>query len=223
MKTANDDDKYMTSCDAPGANRNRRSVECGGPVERPAGASLAGIVRAYIARRRPAVREELDGFKAERSLDAAIERAGMARRRDGKRYSHQHRLKKTVLREATRHLRRAGLGRARDFADLHRRVAIAIGDLVGIGDLTIYDTAFRIGAKLGVFPKVVYLHCGTRKGARALGLKWRAASVAVQDCPRELRVLSAHEIEDCLCVFKDRLAVQHRMHPTAPVNRERRG
>jgi hypothetical protein len=215
----------MMLCDSQRTPRNQRPIECGKPVKRLLDANFASIVRAYIAQRRRAVQDELNGFKAEECLDAAIERAGMARRRDGKRYSHQRRLKKTVLREATRHLRRAGLDRSGDFDDLHRRVAVAIGDIVGIGDLTVYDTSLRIGAKLGVLPKVVYLHSGTREGARALGLNWRVAHVTVEDCPREFRLLSAHEIEDCLCVFKNRFkpAVQHRMHPTARPDRARRG
>jgi len=32
------------------------------------------------------------------------------------------------------------------------------------------DTTLRIGAKLNLFPKKVYLHPGTRRSARALGL-----------------------------------------------------
>jgi hypothetical protein len=49
----------------------------------------------------------------------------------------------------------------------------------------------------------VYLHAGTRAGARALGLNWRATTLAVHDLPAELRVLAPHEIEDCLCIFKN--------------------
>ena len=83
----------------------------------------------------------------------------------------------------------------------------AIGSILGIGGLTVYDTTLCIGAKLGVFPRCIYLHNGTRRGARALGLNWRTSVLSVAECPRELRRLKPHEIEDCLCIFKDRFAV----------------
>ena len=35
-------------------------------------------------------------------------------------------------------------------------------------------SSFRIGAKINLFPTKVYLHAGTRRGARALGLDDRA-------------------------------------------------
>ena len=169
--------------------------------------SLQTIVRAYIARHRADACDELRGFRNEPSLKAAIERAGMARRLNGKRYNHQRRLPEAVLQAGTAALHRASLSAANDFHDLHGRVKKALSSIWGIGELTIYDTSLRIGAKLGLFPDAVYLHSGTRQGARALGLNWRAEHVDVQDCPREFRVLAAHEIEDCLCIYKDQLAV----------------
>jgi hypothetical protein len=110
-----------------------------------------------------------------------------------------------LLATAARELRRARLERATSFDDLHERVGAAIGSLQGIGELTVYDTALRIGAKLGHLPKAVYLHAGTRAGARALGLDWKAEVLPIRAFPAELRVLAPHEIEDCLCIFKDRL------------------
>jgi hypothetical protein len=37
-----------------------------------------------------------------------------------------------------------------------------------IGEPTVYDTALRIGCYLNKFPEVVYLHSGTRIGAKNL-------------------------------------------------------
>jgi hypothetical protein len=47
-----------------------------------------------------------------------------------------------------------------------------------------YDTALRIGAKLKLFPTKVYLHAGTRLGARALGLDDSAATLKVLCCQK---------------------------------------
>jgi hypothetical protein len=75
----------------------------------------------------------------------------------------------------------------------------------GLGSLYAYDTARRLGAKLGVEPQRVYLHAGTRKGAKALGLDYRQASLPVNDFPEPLRVLPADMLESFLCIYKDRL------------------
>jgi len=186
-------------------SRSSSGRGCGDASGIAANPRLDLIVRIYIALYRPHSDEELGSFRAEPTVAAAIERAGRAITPAGKRYSHQRRLPGALLAKAAKELRRARVGHATSFDDLHERVASAIGVLHGIGELTVYDTALRIGAKLGLLPTKVYMHTGTREGARALGLNWKAMSLPVRELPPELRTLKPHEIEDCLCIFKDKL------------------
>ena len=72
----------------------------------------------------------------------------------------------------------------------------------GAGELYVYDTSLRIGAKSNLLPTKVYLHAGTRVGARALGLDGQAKTLEVSMLPPEFRQLEPHEIEDVLCIFK---------------------
>jgi len=76
------------------------------------------------------------------------------------------------------------------------------GEVPGTGPLYRYDTAFRIGAHLNLFPTLVYLHAGTRNGARALGLPGKDA-LELSDIPIEIRHREPHEIEDILCIYED--------------------
>jgi len=46
-----------------------------------------------------------------------------------------------------------------------------------------------MGAKLNLFPTWVYLHAGTREGARALGLDARADALYMADLPRKFHAL----------------------------------
>jgi len=147
----------------------RRGAGCESPSRDHSYSTLASIVRAYKARFRKRNQEELDSFASE-SVAGAVKRAGVAERPDGKRYDHQRRIPQDVLRLAAERLGRAKLNRARDFDELHKLVTRAIGSIHGIGRLTVYDTALRIGAKLSLAPDRVYLHTGTRTGARKLGL-----------------------------------------------------
>lgn len=76
----------------------------------------------------------------------------------------------------------------------------------GSDELYVYDTTLRIGAKLGLLPKKVYLHAGTRVGAKALGFDGNARTLEISVLPKELRQLEPHEIEDALCIFKSELS-----------------
>ena len=68
----------------------------------------------------------------------------------------------------------------------------------------VYDTAFRIGAKLNKLPTKVYLHTGTREGAKALGFDGKVKSIGVYELQPEFQKLEPYEIEDILCIFKDK-------------------
>jgi hypothetical protein len=92
-----------------------------------------------------------------------------------------------------------------NFADLHELVRREIGRIAGIGRLTVYDVATRIGAHLRLAPERVYLHAGTAEGAKSLGID-AGESVSRSALPGAFRRLSAYEIEDCLCRYKRQLA-----------------
>ena len=69
-----------------------------------------------------------------------------------------------------------------------------------------YDTAFRIGISLGVYPDKVYLYAGTRKGAIALGIYTRGKEVmTMSELPVELQKMKPCQVEDFLCMRKDEL------------------
>jgi len=186
-----------------GKRRNRSATGCQEPGESHNYATLEAIVRAYKLRFRPRSQEELEAFASESTLLAAVKRAGWAERPDGKRYDHQRRIPRDALEVSANRLRRAKLETARTFDDLYDIVSRAIGSIRGIGELTVYDTALRIGAKLSLAPDRIYLHAGTRVGARKLGLNWREDSLALSDIPEALRELKPREIEDCLCIFEE--------------------
>ena len=166
------------------------------------------IGRAYIGKIRPRAQAELDWFASQPSLQSAIRNAALAVNSRGKRYSHQGRLTRNALEAANTVLseRAKRVCGARDFDQLFNIVDAAVDDIPGLGELYVYDTALRIGAKLNLFPARVYLHAGTRQGARALGLDARADALDMADLPREFHVLKPHEVEDVLCIFKSELA-----------------
>jgi hypothetical protein len=191
---------------ACGPRKRRRASVCGDGGDYGL-STLSGIVRHYITNYRDGAGDELGFFVAQPTLLDAVSRAALAEGPDGKRLAHQRRIPRRVLEESARFLEAAlpRLTAAATFEALHEVVREEIGGVRGIGRLAVYDTALRIAARRGLEPSRVYLHAGTRAGARRLGLDVACESLAVADLPAPLRQLRPREIEDVLCIYKDEL------------------
>jgi hypothetical protein len=166
------------------------------------------MVRDYIDCYRPSARRERGYFKRLASLEKAIEKAALAIDRKGKRSAHHRRrtaaqlsLGKSALIAALPDLRRC-----KNFDQLHNRVRKATKPIKGLGKLYTYDTAHLIGARLRLSPKRVYLHSGTRKGAKALGFSGGLSYLMPAQLPTQLQVLKPYEMEDFLCIYERGLA-----------------
>lgn len=101
-----------------------------------------------------------------------------------------------------------------DFKSLYAMVKRSSN--AGVGELAIYDTALRLGFYWRRLPTEVYLHMGTRKGAKrmarfladeALAKACRHATLKLELLPVSLQTLEAWEAEDFLCIFKHRFQV----------------
>jgi hypothetical protein len=169
--------------------------------------SYEAVVDAYIRDCREAAQRERQFFKECGSLHKAIEFAALCKLPDGKRHPHQYRIPRRALAEAEAALQECAdeLRGCEAFHELDRLVRREIGAIAGVGDLTVYDVATRIGAHLDLAPEVVYLHAGAAKGAASLGFRGRG-TVNPQELPRAFGRLRAYEVEDCLCIYKRQLA-----------------
>jgi hypothetical protein len=141
------------------------------------------------------------------SLALAISLAGQARDWRGKRLPHSNRLRPKQLQRAEAALLAAqpSIAHCRSFDELLSIVSSCLKPIWTNPELFSYDTALRIGAKMGLTPEKVYLHRGTRIGARALGLDARVDFLIIDQLPSVLQVLEPREVEDFLCIFKDKL------------------
>lgn len=171
-------------------------------------ARLKNIVSAYIRDHRRDDAREQRWFEIQRTFEDAVSVAASAQGPSGKRLSHQRRIRAAVLSECKRRLLAAGvtLSKAKSFEQLHETIQDTVGGVRGVGALYVYDTALRIAAKLGLTPKLVFLHAGTREGARRLGFEPSRKTLRVSELPSALRVLEPREIEDALCIYKSQLA-----------------
>lgn len=169
--------------------------------------NLEAIVRHYITNYRPHKQTEFNWFRSQPSLESAIKIAAKAEDHRGKRYSHQSRVTQKAMQAASRLLleKHDELQKCKSFHELWQRIRTFLGLITGIGELYVYDTALRLGAHLNLMPDRVYLHAGTRVGSKAFGIVSRNEEwLGVEELPSPLRELPPHELEDILCIYKDK-------------------
>lgn len=153
------------------------------------------------------------------SFRMAVARAVEARDALGKHHNHQSkvdiRARRTLGRsivarkaEVSRIVKGAKRGAFDGFDALHDFI-----DEIkpyGIGPVTVYDVAVRIGAYLKIEPTSVYMHAGVRAGMKALevampdlvGLN-RVKHVPVSYLPHPLNKMRADDVEDILCTYRE--------------------
>ncbi|MGP8049679.1 MAG: hypothetical protein ACLPYB_03630 [Desulfobaccales bacterium] len=186
--------------------------------------NLKDILRKYSPGN-PRLLHELKWFREQPDLKATIECAALAINCKGERCPHQRRLKKVDLEHAKDALlkRLEEIKKVKSFDDLFLLIQGLLKDIKGIGELYIYDTSLRIGARLDLFPTKVYLHAGTRVGAQALlGLAIKNESIEVSELTKELQKLKPYEIEDFLCIYRECLNATGLKHAKCLVTKRSR-
>lgn len=162
------------------------------------------MVREFIGTYRAGEHDELAFFK-ERSLEQTLELAALAKDSRGKRFSHQRRLTRESLQQGKQAIVRmfGDFQKADSFEEILKAVRGVTSQVHGLGELYAYDTALRISAKTGHEPQHVYLHAGTRVGAKRLGILTSREYVPMTELPEALQQLKAHEVESFLCIYKN--------------------
>lgn len=181
--------------------------------------SLAAIKRDFKWRYQDTKKTDqvIEWCRSAPTLRSAIDRAVRARDENGKHHNHQSKVDlnaRLELGQALSTVSTRGFRRM-DFDDLH--------DLIdeikpyGIGPVTVYDVAVRVGAYLGIEPQSVYVHAGVRKGLKALeeALNRKHGTRAYLDGAHKLpRVpmsmfpapwnkMRADDVEDMLCTYRE--------------------
>ncbi len=164
------------------------------------------IIRHYRRRHLLSAIRELGYFRNLPDLNTCIQNAALAQNYKGKRYRHQCRISKKTLSKAKDILldNKKLIKEIDDFDKLFTLIDNLLKSVKGIGRLYIYDTSLRIGSYLGYLPEKVYLHAGTRVGARQLGFK-NEISIEMTEFTNEFQYLEPFEVEDILCIYEDKL------------------
>jgi len=137
------------------------------------------------------------------SFEEAVERACHCRNELGKKHNHQSKVRDVVLMEWCKVIVGNVLpNEMKSFDQLFDRLEQLI--IKGIGPVTHYDVATRIGAYLKLEPEQLYLHAGVLDGWKLLfgyNEKWPFRVRRIY-WPGALQVLPADQVEDLLCAYR---------------------
>ena len=182
--------------------------------------SLAALVRDWKMRTAPGggldlKRDDVVEFcRKAPSWGVAVDRAVASRRPNGKMHNHQSKVKEADRREFGERIQREwpkpGNRWPEEFDAFYDRLWEIRPE--GIGPVTTYDVAVRVGAFLELEPQSLYLHAGVRQGWLALcpvepfGFRRRWAGIdriRTGWWPDEVKPLPADELEDFLCTYRE--------------------
>jgi hypothetical protein len=166
--------------------------------------TLADLVERYIQCDRPTRKRELDyyGSQGNNTLSDVLKKASTFRDHEAKKHSHQHRITLYVQGRFAHQLQNSNLDNPASFDQIHEWIKNEC-KVSGIGPLTCYDTALRIGSFFSLLPDKVFLHAGSAEGYRQLGNQRVPPFVDVKDLRQELWCIAPHEIENFLCIYKN--------------------
>jgi len=168
---------------------------------------LETLVEEYLGKYSGDHLVDLESFIDPSGDERTLYLAATARNRDGKKHPHQRRIPLATLEAGASTLlsHLVDLQSCKSFDQLHVLVQSITEGIKGLGPLYIYDTALRFGYSKKLVPEMVYLHSGTLKGARKLGLRSTTMTLLKEHLPSGLSRLSSMDTEDFLCRFKNRL------------------
>lgn len=181
--------------------QNREKADC---------SALTDVIRLYRKECCSVLEDELGKFKKvyeTKGLEELIRAAASGKDpKTGRKMPHQRRSPAdAVLQQWAEVLHRstAEIDRCRSFEQLHE--LLEKKRLKGVGPLTCYDTAQRIGYALGFPPKeCVYLHAGAQLPGEK---KESDGRVPINELAKELtEAFPAYHIENLLCIYKHELA-----------------
>lgn len=172
-------------------------------------ARCRAAIRSYTSINKRSKDNELDYYKHLPTLSDTIDKATKALFKEGNKLEHQWRINDKILAHVAKNLKKREK-EIRESTSFERIYEIVNDEsILGFGDLAKYDTTLRIASKLYIQPAKVYLHRGTKDGAKAIGINVRKKRyLEVHELPKafldaiDAQIINVLHVEDILCIYK---------------------
>ena len=169
---------------------------------------LEKIINRFKAKAQKQVDFHVQLTESQTSLTAAIEVAARAVDEAGKTHFHQRRISKEALEQFSVSLVSAeeSIKNCTSFDEIYAVVSTFKSE--EINEITVFDTAFRIGKFLKIHPDKIYLSAGTRIGASFLLGDLEERTTILQEelpSPFQRKDITIQEIESILFEYRNEL------------------
>ncbi len=167
---------------------------------------IASIIKHYHENFKEKIDLQMNFCLAQSSLKEAISVAAKAIDESGKVHFHQRRIEKVELEKfAIRVLGKEDkIQTINTFEGLFKLIDAEANRF--ISELTVYDTALRIGNFLKIYPEKIYLQTGTKAGAEVLlGNLGDRKHLKLEDFPEAFQSQSLKDLEEILYEYKKEL------------------
>jgi hypothetical protein len=167
---------------------------------------LERIIKHYKLKSKRQVDAHVLFCMSQKTLIEAIEAASKSVDENGKIHFHQRRVEKSELISFSERLTllETEIKSCNNFDEIYDLVN-SVGNQY-ITELTIYDTAQRIGAFMNIYPDKIYLQSGTKAGAEnLLGNLGNQKYLSLEDLPSPFHrpEFTLVDVEDILYQYKD--------------------
>ena len=195
----------MSSCKKAASSRH----QCNSKPPSSGKKTLSELVGEYLQDWGDCYQNEAKWWGDKETLDwkSAQKRVWESRWADGKMHVHQRRVGSEKLKEGLRIalIDNIQSDRFETFEQLYGWVESVAHQVDGLGELVTYDVALRLGMWLNLEPAVVYLHGGTREGAKKFNVDVKEKTATLSTFPPEIQNLGATHAENFLCIYKEHL------------------
>lgn len=142
------------------------------------------------------------------SIEEVIRIAVHSKDKMGRVHPHQRHIRKIAYEKLLKALipKKERINAIKDFDYLISLITTEGEKIFGVGEMLIYDTAFRIGKWKKIYPQKIYLHAGTRKGVERLMNKRKKDAYISKDSlppPFNTCILACWQLENFFCIYKD--------------------
>ena len=194
----------MSSCKKAASSRH----QCNSKPPSSGEKTLLELVEEYLQNWGDCYKNEAQWW-GDKTLDwkSAQKRAWESCWANGKMHSHQSQPGAKKLKEGLRIALADNVqsDRFETFEQLYEWVESITNQVFRLGELVTYDVALRLGMWLNLEPAVVYLHRGSREGAKKFNVSLKEKTATLSTFPPEIQKLGATHAENFLCLYKDRL------------------
>lgn len=164
---------------------------------------MKDLIIEYYTKHHSKFENELSFFRYHITLEKAVKHAILSVDNEGKKFSHQKRVKEVALKATYNNVKKCiqKIAKTKKFDEIYS--IINENKHKGFNGLCVYDSSLRIAEYKRIQLTHIYLQAGSLEGAKKLQINSKVKIIDKKQVPKKLQVMEEKHLENFLCVMKD--------------------